>query len=66
MILRCAALTTLCKAIASGAKSMSDQTIKDTLKMLRAGLSEKAGAVVRGCADVSRACPAVKPPLCSS
>lgn len=33
------------------AKSMSDQTIKDTLKALKTGLSEKAGALVRGSAE---------------
>lgn len=53
MILRCAGLSTLRKAISSGAKSMSDQNIKDTIKTLRGGLAEKAGAVVRGAADVS-------------
>lgn len=31
---------------------MSDQTIKDTLKALRAGLSDKAGAIARECAEV--------------
>lgn len=35
------------------AKSMSDQNIKETLKSLRGGLGEKAGAIVRGSADVS-------------
>lgn len=52
VILRCAALVALRKAIIVGAKSMSDQLTKDTLKALRAGLSEKAGAVVRESADV--------------
>jgi hypothetical protein len=32
---------------------MSDQNIKETMKSLRGGLSEKAGAIVRGSADVS-------------
>ncbi|SCV73304.1 BQ2448_7230 [Microbotryum intermedium] len=51
VILRCAALVTLRKAIVVGARSMSDPFIKETLKALRAGLSEKIGAIVRESAD---------------
>ncbi|SDA02873.1 BZ3501_MvSof-1269-A2-R1_Chr11g02774 [Microbotryum saponariae] len=51
VILRCAALVTLRKAIVVGARSMSDALIKETLKALRAGLSEKIGAIVRESAD---------------
>lgn len=53
VILRCSALLALKKVIASGGRSMSDQAIKDTLKALRSGLSDKAGAIVRECAEVS-------------
>lgn len=35
-----------------GSQSMSDQLIRDTLKALRAGLAEKAGAIVRESANV--------------
>lgn len=52
VILRCAALTALLKAVQVGGKSMSDQTLKDTLKALKAGLTDKAGAIVRLCAEV--------------
>ncbi|GAA6050947.1 hypothetical protein JCM3770_005337 [Rhodotorula araucariae] len=51
VILRHAALACLRKVIVVVARSMSDQTTRDTLKALRAGLADKAGAVVRGCAD---------------
>ncbi|KAK4701730.1 HEAT repeat-containing protein 5, partial [Phenoliferia sp. Uapishka_3] len=51
VILRCAALVTLRKGIQVGGKSMSDQTIKDTVKAVKGGLSDKAGAVVRECAE---------------
>jgi len=43
------------KVIEVAAKSMSDQHIKETLKSLRGGLNEKAGAIIRGTADVSLA-----------
>ena len=52
VILRCAALVTLRKGILVGGKSMSDQTIKDALKAIRGGLTDKAGAVVRESAEV--------------
>ncbi|GAA5857242.1 hypothetical protein JCM9279_001817 [Rhodotorula babjevae] len=51
VILRHAALACLGKVISVVARSMSDQTTRDTLKALRAGLADKAGAIVRGCAD---------------
>ncbi|GAA5946756.1 hypothetical protein JCM3775_005235 [Rhodotorula graminis] len=51
VILRHAALVCLRKVISVVARSMSDQTTRDTLKALRAGLADKAGAIVRGCAD---------------
>ncbi|GAA6032931.1 hypothetical protein JCM8097_000054 [Rhodosporidiobolus ruineniae] len=51
VILRYSALVCLRKVIGVVAKSMSDQTVKETVKALRAGLAEKTGAVVRGCAD---------------
>ncbi|SGY43227.1 BQ5605_C001g00003 [Microbotryum silenes-dioicae] len=51
VILRCAALVTLRKAIVVGARSMSEPLIKETLKALRAGLSEKIGAIVRESAN---------------
>lgn len=52
VILRHAALVCLRKVLHVVARSMSDQTTRDTLKALRTGLADKAGAVVRGCADV--------------
>jgi len=58
VILRHAALVCLRKVISVVARSMSDQTTRDTLKALRAGLGDKAGAIVRGCAEVR--------PLCSA
>ncbi|GJN93690.1 hypothetical protein Rhopal_006747-T1 [Rhodotorula paludigena] len=51
VILRHAALVCLRKVIVVVAKSMSDHTTKETMRALRAGLTEKAGAVVRGSAD---------------
>ncbi|BGP50956.1 hypothetical protein JCM10450v2_006882 [Rhodotorula kratochvilovae] len=51
VILRHAALACLRKVITVVARSLSEQTTRDTLKALRAGLADKAGAVVRGCAD---------------
>jgi hypothetical protein len=51
---RCFFLKPLRKAITGGARPMSDQTIKDTLKALRDGLTEKAGVIVRESADVRR------------
>ncbi|GEM12259.1 clathrin-coated vesicle protein [Rhodotorula toruloides] len=51
VILRCSALVCLRKVIVVVAKSMSDQTVKDVMKTLKAGLSEKAGAIVRVSAD---------------
>ncbi|KAM0751074.1 ARM repeat-containing protein [Meredithblackwellia eburnea MCA 4105] len=51
VIYRSAALVVLRKAIANGGKSMSDQLIKDTLKAVRNGLSDKAGAIVRESAE---------------
>ncbi|GAA5882646.1 hypothetical protein JCM3774_004088 [Rhodotorula dairenensis] len=51
VILRHSALVCLRKVLEVVAKSMSDQTIKDTLKALKTGLAEKAGAIVRGSAD---------------
>ncbi|BGP57657.1 hypothetical protein JCM8202v2_005301 [Rhodotorula sphaerocarpa] len=51
VILRHSALACLRKVLDVVAKSMSDQTIKDTLKALKAGLSEKAGAIVRASAE---------------
>ncbi|GAA5869068.1 hypothetical protein JCM16303_000350 [Sporobolomyces ruberrimus] len=51
VILRYSALVCLNKVIEVAAKSMSDQNIKETLKSLRGGLTEKAGAIVRGSAD---------------
>lgn len=49
--MRHSALVCLRKVLHVVAKSMSDQTIKDTLKALKTGLSEKAGALVRGSAE---------------
>ncbi|GAA6010487.1 hypothetical protein JCM11491_006962 [Sporobolomyces phaffii] len=51
VILRYSSLVCLQKVIEVAAKSMSDQHIKETLKSLRGGLAEKAGAIVRGSAD---------------
>ncbi|GAA6063853.1 hypothetical protein JCM10212_000333 [Sporobolomyces blumeae] len=51
VILRCSALGCLRNVVQVVAKSMSDQNIKETLKSLRGGLGEKAGAIVRGSAD---------------
>ncbi|GAA6022908.1 hypothetical protein JCM10207_006860 [Rhodosporidiobolus poonsookiae] len=51
VILRYSALSCLHKVIGVVAKSMSDQTAKETMKALRGGLGEKVGAIVRGCAD---------------
>ncbi|GAA5946242.1 hypothetical protein JCM3765_000165 [Sporobolomyces pararoseus] len=51
VILRYSSLVCLQKVIEVAAKSMSDQLIKETLKSLRGGLAEKAGAIVRGSAD---------------
>ncbi|BGP10695.1 hypothetical protein JCM10049v2_006587 [Rhodotorula toruloides] len=51
VIVRFSALVCLRKVIVVAAKSMSDQTVKDVMKTLKAGLSEKAGAIVRGSAD---------------
>ncbi|GAA5974285.1 hypothetical protein JCM11641_006712 [Rhodosporidiobolus odoratus] len=50
VILRYSALVCLRKTLVVVAKSMSDQTVKDTVKVLRGGLGEKAGAIVRACA----------------
>ncbi|GAA5933813.1 AP-1 complex accessory protein LAA1 [Sporobolomyces koalae] len=51
IMLRYAALECLNKVLQVVAKSMSDQLVKDTIKSLRNGLSEKSGAIVRGSAD---------------
>ncbi|GAA5876048.1 hypothetical protein JCM8547_003540 [Rhodosporidiobolus lusitaniae] len=51
VILRFSVLVCLRKVIGVVAKSMSDQTVKETAKALRGGLTEKTGAIVRGCAD---------------
>ncbi|KAI5476389.1 Armadillo-type fold domain containing protein [Pseudohyphozyma bogoriensis] len=51
VILRTSTLLCLRKALGIGARSLSDQNLKDTVKSLRAGLSDKAGAVVRECAE---------------
>ncbi|GAA5989051.1 hypothetical protein JCM10908_006285 [Rhodotorula pacifica] len=51
VILRHSALVCLRKVLDVVAKSMSDQTTKETLKALKTGVGEKAGAIVRGSAD---------------
>ncbi|GAA5889046.1 hypothetical protein JCM6882_009727 [Rhodosporidiobolus microsporus] len=51
VILRYSSLVCLRKVIVVVAKSISDQNVKETVKALRGGLSEKTGAIVRGCAD---------------
>lgn len=53
IILRTSALATLTQAIVVGGKSMSDQTIKDTVKALKYGLADKSGPIARGSAQVS-------------
>lgn len=53
VIVRYHALVCLNKAILCGGKSLSDVAAKEVVKSLRSGLADKAGAVVRGCADVS-------------
>lgn len=53
VIVRYHALVCLNKAILCGGKSLSDVAAKEVVKSLRSGLGDKAGAVVRGCADVS-------------
>lgn len=55
VILRFHALSCLQKALSSGAKSLNDQPAKELVKSLRQGLADKAGAVVRGCSEVSEA-----------
>ncbi|BGP19331.1 hypothetical protein JCM10213v2_007420 [Rhodosporidiobolus nylandii] len=45
VILRFSALLCLHKVLVVVAKSMSDQVVKETMKALRSGLSEKAGAI---------------------
>ncbi|SPO23732.1 related to LAA1 - AP-1 accessory protein involved in TGN-endosome transport [Ustilago trichophora] len=51
VILRYHALLTLQKTLNVAGKSLGDQVGKDLIKALRQGLSDRAGAVVRGCAD---------------
>lgn len=51
VIIRFHALCCLQKALRVGAKSLSDIAAKDLVKALRNGLSDKAGAVVRGCGE---------------
>lgn len=51
VLTRCHALLCLSKVLKSGAKSLGDQSAKDLIKPLRQGLSDRAGAVARGCAD---------------
>lgn len=55
VILRYHALTCLQKALLVGAKSLNDQPAKEIVKNLRSGLTDKAGAIVRGCTEVRRA-----------
>ncbi|KAN0065708.1 hypothetical protein ACQY0O_000838 [Thecaphora frezii] len=51
VILRYHALVALNKALLVAGKSLSDQSGKDLLKLMRQGLADRAGAIVRGCAD---------------
>ncbi|KAJ9479387.1 AP-1 accessory protein LAA1 [Pseudozyma hubeiensis] len=51
VILRYHALLALTKTLNVAGKSLGDQVGKDLIKALRQGLSDRAGAVVRGCAD---------------
>ncbi|SAM82403.1 related to LAA1-AP-1 accessory protein involved in TGN-endosome transport [Ustilago bromivora] len=51
VILRYHALLALQKTLNVAGKSLGDQVGKDLIKSLRQGLSDRAGAVVRGCAD---------------
>lgn len=51
VILRYHALITLQKTLNVAGKSLGDQVGKDLIKALRQGLSDRAGAVVRGSAD---------------
>lgn len=51
VILRYHALLALQKTLNVAGKSLGDQVGKDLIKALRQGLSDRAGAVVRGCAD---------------
>lgn len=48
--MRAGALTALHAALRTGSRSLSDAALRDVLKTLRALLSDKAGAVVRGSA----------------
>lgn len=52
VLVRFHALLCLSKALASGARSLNDQPAKELLRNLRTGLGDRAGAVVRGCAEV--------------
>lgn len=56
-MIRSSALLALKKAIYAGGKSMSDQTLKDTVKALRVGLGDKSGAIIRESAEVSQPLP---------
>ena len=51
VILRYHALLALQKTLNVAGKSLGDQAGKDLIKALRQGLSDRAGAVVRACAD---------------
>ncbi len=51
VILRYHALLCLKKVLSKGANSINDQSGRETLRSLRSGLADKAGAVVRGYAD---------------
>lgn len=53
VILRYHAVLCLQKVLVAGGRSLNDQAGKDMLKALRQGLADRAGAIVRGCADVS-------------
>lgn len=51
VIVRSHATMCLQKALAVGGKSLSDQLLKELIKNLKMGLADKAGSVIRGCAD---------------
>ncbi|PWY99439.1 ARM repeat-containing protein [Testicularia cyperi] len=51
VILRYHALLALQKTLNVAGKSLGDQVGRDLIKALRQGLSDRAGAVVRGCGD---------------
>lgn len=51
VIVRYHALRCLHKTVLAGGRSLSDVAAKEMAKVLKTGLSDRAGAVARGCAD---------------